>query len=611
MRKNSEKVYLSDPELTEKDLLGRANHGGSKKLEEENFRPAPVVVAPDGGYGWIVLIASFVINVVVDGIIFSFGMLSQELMTKYESTDGAVAWVGSMQAGFYLLAGPIVSALCNKYGARKITVIGSFIAALGIAASSFSVNLAMMMVMYGLVSGIGFGFVYLPAIVIVGEYFDKKRALATGIAVSGSGVGGFFFSKVIIPLLLEAYGLQGCLLVLAGISFNCAVFGALFRPLRAVYRREEQEGQMARTESFIQRIQDARDDRIRRLNADSHAEISDHEAVSSPKRLSKIEESDYRVGPEKVEMTYVTGSVGNMKESERMKLSEGQLHRRGSTSSRKSTHSNSSKPMYKPDILYSGSVQNLPEVKAMGGIDEYRRATSIQAVNREGLEATSRGCCPPAVSSVLRQMLDVSLLRSPTFLLTCFTSFLTLAGFFIPFVYIKTFLSSQIGLDDDQSTTVLAAISVTNTLGRIVVGFISDYPRVDTIVVACSALIVGGLATIFAPFYSSYAIFIIYALVFGFAISAFAALRSIILVDLFGIAMLNNSFGLQMTFQGLATLIGSPIAGAIKDATGAYNGTFYFAGVLLTASGILLFPAKTVQRWERRRSGAVLGRHEA
>lgn len=40
--------------------------------------------------------------------------------------------------------------------------------------------------------------------------------------------------------------------------------------------------------------------------------------------------------------------------------------------------------------------------------------------------------------------------------MTCFTSFLTLAGFFIPFVYIKTFLNSQIGLDDDQSTTVLA-----------------------------------------------------------------------------------------------------------------------------------------------------------
>ena len=44
--------------------------------------------------------------------------------------------------------------------------------------------------------GIGFGFIYLPAIVIVSQYFEAKRALATGIAVSGSGVGTF-----LIPLL--------------------------------------------------------------------------------------------------------------------------------------------------------------------------------------------------------------------------------------------------------------------------------------------------------------------------------------------------------------------------------------------------------------------------
>ena len=53
----------------------------------------------------IVLIASFVINAIVDGIIFSFGMLNQDLVTMFNSSDGTVAWVGSMQAGFYLLAG--------------------------------------------------------------------------------------------------------------------------------------------------------------------------------------------------------------------------------------------------------------------------------------------------------------------------------------------------------------------------------------------------------------------------------------------------------------------------------------------------------------------------
>ena len=35
--------------------------------------------------------------------------------------------------------------------------------------------------------GLGFGLIYLPAIVSVSMYFEKRRAFATGIAVCGSG----------------------------------------------------------------------------------------------------------------------------------------------------------------------------------------------------------------------------------------------------------------------------------------------------------------------------------------------------------------------------------------------------------------------------------------
>lgn len=40
-------------------------------------------------------------------------------------------------------------------------------------------------------TGLGFGMMYLPAVVGVGYYFEKKRALATGIAVCGTGIGTF------------------------------------------------------------------------------------------------------------------------------------------------------------------------------------------------------------------------------------------------------------------------------------------------------------------------------------------------------------------------------------------------------------------------------------
>jgi len=45
---------------------------------------------------------------------------------------------------------------------------------------------------------------YLPSIVMVGFYFDKKRAMATGIAVCGSGIGTFVFAPL-VSWLVETY----------------------------------------------------------------------------------------------------------------------------------------------------------------------------------------------------------------------------------------------------------------------------------------------------------------------------------------------------------------------------------------------------------------------
>lgn len=49
--------------------------------------------------------------------------------------------------------------------------------------------------------GAGFGLIYLPSIVTVGYYFEKKRSIATGIAVAGSGVGTFVLPPLCIVLI--------------------------------------------------------------------------------------------------------------------------------------------------------------------------------------------------------------------------------------------------------------------------------------------------------------------------------------------------------------------------------------------------------------------------
>jgi hypothetical protein len=62
-------------------------------------------VPPDGGYGWVIMGAAFLCNVVVDGIIFSIGLVVAALADSFEVEISKATWVGSLLSGFYLIAG--------------------------------------------------------------------------------------------------------------------------------------------------------------------------------------------------------------------------------------------------------------------------------------------------------------------------------------------------------------------------------------------------------------------------------------------------------------------------------------------------------------------------
>lgn len=124
-----------------------------------------------------------------------------------------------------------MSALCNKYGCRSVCIGGAILASAAFVLSTFSPTIGVMMLTYGVMGGVGFGMIYLPAVVAVGYYFEKKRSLATGIAVCGSGFGTFVFAPFANYLLNNFGGWKSANLVLAGVILNCAIFGALMRPL--------------------------------------------------------------------------------------------------------------------------------------------------------------------------------------------------------------------------------------------------------------------------------------------------------------------------------------------------------------------------------------------
>ena len=62
----------------------------------EKTRLAP---PPDGGWGWPVTIASFLIHLILDGITYSFGVFAVGLIDYFEASRQDVGWVGSIMIG--------------------------------------------------------------------------------------------------------------------------------------------------------------------------------------------------------------------------------------------------------------------------------------------------------------------------------------------------------------------------------------------------------------------------------------------------------------------------------------------------------------------------------
>lgn len=202
--------------------IGDADSICSSKLTE----PEPQI--PDGGWGWVVVAASFLIATVADGLAFSYGLLQIKFVDFFETSEAKTSLVGSLFISVPLIAGPIMSALVDRYGCKKMTIVGGVFSTIGFVAASFSNTVESLYVTYGIIAGLGMGVLYVTAVVSIAYWFEKRRNLAVGLGSCGVGFGTFVYSPL-TNYLLDEYGWRATLLLLAGTVLNVCVCGAVMR----------------------------------------------------------------------------------------------------------------------------------------------------------------------------------------------------------------------------------------------------------------------------------------------------------------------------------------------------------------------------------------------
>lgn len=214
--------FQMKPEIADSIVSSTSYQDEDESAEEDKPK------IPDGGWGWMVVLASLVISMIADGISFSFGLLFLEFLKEFGASRSATSWIGSLFMAVPLMSGPICSALVDRYGCRWMTILGGVISGVGFILSTFCDSIYLMYVTFGVIAGIGLGLCYVTAVVSIAYWFDKKRTLATSLGACGTGIGTFVYAPM-TQFFINEYGWRGTVLLLAGTFFNMCVCGAIMR----------------------------------------------------------------------------------------------------------------------------------------------------------------------------------------------------------------------------------------------------------------------------------------------------------------------------------------------------------------------------------------------
>uniref|UniRef100_A0A2M4AGP0 Putative monocarboxylate transporter n=1 Tax=Anopheles triannulatus TaxID=58253 RepID=A0A2M4AGP0_9DIPT len=733
---------------------GSSSESGSSSSSSSNGNSSLEAYAearpPDGGWGWVVCFASFMVNLIADGVTFSFGVMYIELLSYFGEGKGKTAWVGSLFMAMPLLCGPVASFLTDRYGCRKVTIIGSILASVGFALSAYATSIEMLYLTFGILAGFGLSLCYVAAVVIVAYYFDKKRSFATGLSVCGSGIGTFIFASL-TQVLLDEYGWRGTTLILAGVFLNMCLCGLLMRDLewtthKSKQRRRKQQQQQQQADSVsnstntagnasviepgggggvglvggtgvtmaeaMNEQYDLDDPRLFSSlitlptflqNGGSHEKIPlelltmlskqrnvhDHHLLQSlPPKVSSShsfsqplspqsgddlavhneeqaegdadnEDQDQQKGEEGTDATAgstkpANGSTINegTDRASRQRAAGGQrtgargrnvVGQKQSAAAQyeheqaqlpvflRRVHSHSTRGtapaigatsvappqgttasylkdlrMHRHSLTYRGAMLNIQRyrLRASSCPDIYRNSMTTIAKEKsawfQGVEE---------FRTLLVSILDFSYFSDVHYLLFAVSNFLLYTFYDVPYVYLGDY-ATQLGFSSQSSSMLISIIGILNMVGEVVLGWMGDRKSVNANYTYAICMGLCGVVTALVPLFKDLTSLSALAGGFGLFIAANYSLTSIILVELISLERFTNAYGLLLLVQGVANLVGPPLAGWISDLTESYDLSFYLAGFFIVISGALLMvlPVLTKVRKtmeaQRRRSSA-------
>jgi MFS family permease len=158
--------------------------------------------------------------------VFTYGVyqalyeeMAKEPDTPFTGSSSAlISLIGTLAVSLMSMGGPFAMIWSKLYSPSLVIVGGGVIFGIAYILASFGKQLWQFTITQGLLLGIGTCLSYVPTMAVAPTWFNKRRGLALGIIISGSGVGGMIWPPILRALITHigvrnTLRVSGCLTI--------------------------------------------------------------------------------------------------------------------------------------------------------------------------------------------------------------------------------------------------------------------------------------------------------------------------------------------------------------------------------------------------------------
>ncbi|XP_029721193.1 uncharacterized protein LOC109426912 [Aedes albopictus] len=186
---------------------------------------------PDGGWGWMVVFAYGMANIMIVPVLQSFGLIFKDTFKQINISATDASLIINLASAVGMTFGLFNGPLLRNFGFRKVATLGGCMFSIGLMLTSNAETFLHFILTYSIMASLGMGFCNSSFSLALNTYFVTRRNKAAGIAMTITGLGPILLPQL-VSFLVSRYGSRSCLLIIGALATHIVAAALLLQPVK-------------------------------------------------------------------------------------------------------------------------------------------------------------------------------------------------------------------------------------------------------------------------------------------------------------------------------------------------------------------------------------------